>query len=398
MKASDIPTKFPAPFANAAPGSNIRAIPATSQIGIQDGAASIPDGFPPNCFLPVGAGGIPPWGADMNGLMNQETAWARWLAAGGPLQWDSAFSTVIGGYPSGAVVASVTLGLGFWWISLADDNATNPDTGGANWRLLIGGLTMVSGQCHLKFVSTTSINLIPYNGSYVIINGLQRQIPSAGVSAANTGVYINGTAGQNLAALTFYWVYLFNNAGTLTLDFCTTGHQPDTAVGNNGVEIKIGDPTRALVGMVYTDISSLFAGKPLVRSWFNRRPVALAGNFLSVNTGNTYWTDLSSSLHVSALVWAGEIADISIEGAAYTNVGSGGANIALGINGVVETPPSGLGPNSTGTSYASGYDLPCTVRYARDNLTDGLYTWAAYGSTLVGAIASYSIGIFGRIG
>ena len=132
MQASDIPEKFVTPFANAAGGGYVRAIPAASQIGIVDGAASLADGFPPDTFVAVAAGGVPPFGQDFNGILKQVTAWSRWMSAGGRVAWDSAFSASIGGYPNGAIVGSpATAGLA--WRSTTDNNVTNPDTGGAGW-------------------------------------------------------------------------------------------------------------------------------------------------------------------------------------------------------------------------------------------------------------------------
>lgn len=132
MQDSGIPVKFQIPWANSAGGAFIRAIPQASQIGIQAGAASLTDGFPPTTFLPVGGGGTPPFGQDFNGILNQITAWLQWLQAGGPMQFDAAFSAAVGGYPKGAVVASVTT-FGNFWISTAENNVTNPDAGGAGW-------------------------------------------------------------------------------------------------------------------------------------------------------------------------------------------------------------------------------------------------------------------------
>lgn len=131
MKASDIPTKFNIPFASSAMAPYTRIIPQASQIGIQAGAASLTDGFVPVNFLPVAAGGTPPFGADFNGLLNQMTLWTRWQNAGGVIPFDSDFSTAIGGYPKGTVLAALVFGN--YWISTVDDNATNPDSGGANW-------------------------------------------------------------------------------------------------------------------------------------------------------------------------------------------------------------------------------------------------------------------------
>lgn len=131
MLVAAIPSKVTLPFANSAGPSFKRQVPNASQIGIQPGAASFTDGFPPQCFDPVGAGGTPPWGADFNGLLNQMSAWTRWQAAGGPVPYDGTFSTDIGGYPKGAVVKA--LAEGYYWYSTTDENVTDPEAGGAGW-------------------------------------------------------------------------------------------------------------------------------------------------------------------------------------------------------------------------------------------------------------------------
>jgi microcystin-dependent protein len=136
MQRSDVPVKFTIPFANsAASPANKRQVPTASQIGIQGGAASLTDGFPPVTFQPLASGGVPPWGADFNGLLNQITAWTRWLSAGVPTSYDSVFQAAIGGYPLGSIVESATTS-GRLWTSLVDNNVTNPDTFGVGWRIV----------------------------------------------------------------------------------------------------------------------------------------------------------------------------------------------------------------------------------------------------------------------
>jgi hypothetical protein len=132
MLIASIPPKVNIPFGNSAGAGFIRQVPDASQIGIQAGAASFTDGFPPVTFLPIGAGGTPPWGADFNGILNQVSAWSRWQAAGGPVAYDSTFSAAIGGYPSGALIRSANV-FGTAWLSSTDNNISNPDAGGANW-------------------------------------------------------------------------------------------------------------------------------------------------------------------------------------------------------------------------------------------------------------------------
>ncbi|OYV49366.1 MAG: hypothetical protein B7X10_01950, partial [Burkholderiales bacterium 21-58-4] len=70
-------------------------------------------------------------GADFNGILNLLSANTRWDNAGGFYVYDSAFSTSIGGYPKNALLAKLA-GDGFW-MSTADNNTADPDTGGANW-------------------------------------------------------------------------------------------------------------------------------------------------------------------------------------------------------------------------------------------------------------------------
>lgn len=133
MLDTDIPAKFPAAWAwNATSPTYVRPIPTTSQIGINDGYASLPDGFPPLNFIPQGSGGVDPFGQDMNGILRQITQWCLWLTANPAQPYDATWQTAIGGYNKGAVVESATT-FGHYWLSTANSNTTNPDTGGAGW-------------------------------------------------------------------------------------------------------------------------------------------------------------------------------------------------------------------------------------------------------------------------
>jgi hypothetical protein len=147
MQDANVPAKFPIPWANAAGAGAIRTIPTASQIGVQNGAASLTDGFPPNCLIPIAAGGSWPFGQDMNGILKQLTAWARWLQAGGPLYYDATFSAAIGGYPLGAQLADASTP-GLFWTSTADNNTTDPTVGGANWIVSFSHNTTSGGMIH----------------------------------------------------------------------------------------------------------------------------------------------------------------------------------------------------------------------------------------------------------
>ena len=136
MLRVNIPIKMPTPFANSAKSGYVRPIGNPSLIGKNDGAASYTDGFPPLNFIPVAAGGVPPFGADMNGILNQVTQWEQWMQLGGPIRYDSVFQNSVfpGGYPAEARVGSNTTTY-LIWQSTADNNTTNPDTGTqVNWQ------------------------------------------------------------------------------------------------------------------------------------------------------------------------------------------------------------------------------------------------------------------------
>ena len=128
MQLSEIPTLVPLPF--AANGTK-NAIPTPSQIGITAGAASLNDGFPPLTFTPLAAGGVPPSGADFNGILNLLSLNTQWANAGGFYEFNSSFATSIGGYPKSAILAKSS-GQGYW-LNLEDNNSNDPDTGGAGW-------------------------------------------------------------------------------------------------------------------------------------------------------------------------------------------------------------------------------------------------------------------------
>ncbi|WP_152973114.1 hypothetical protein [Pseudomonas asplenii] len=85
-------------------------------------------------MTPIVSGGIPPAGQDFNGILNAITNAIRWGNAGGQYPYDATFSSAIGGYPKGALLARS--GFDGYWVSQVENNTTNPDTGGAGWAAL----------------------------------------------------------------------------------------------------------------------------------------------------------------------------------------------------------------------------------------------------------------------
>ncbi len=129
MQLADSPRKVALAFAK---NGDKDTIPESSSPSA--GRASMNDGFPPETRQPVGSGGIPPNGLDMNGILYYLSLLNRWQSASGGFVYDSVFANDadVGGYPKGAILLRSD-GEGFW-LNLADNNVNNPDTGGANWQ------------------------------------------------------------------------------------------------------------------------------------------------------------------------------------------------------------------------------------------------------------------------
>lgn len=167
MQQANAPSKLVLPW--AASGAK-NTIPVASQIGINAGAASFTDGFPPLTRTPLAAGGVPPSGLDMNGALFTFTAIARWLNAGGGFTFDSTFAndTNVGGYPKGARVLRSD-GEGYW-LNTSDNNTTDPESAGsaaAGWRPdSTAGITSVA-------MSSSNVTLTPlqYGRPVVLITG-----------------------------------------------------------------------------------------------------------------------------------------------------------------------------------------------------------------------------------
>ena len=205
-------------------------------------------------------------------------------------------------------------------------------------------LSLAHGECVLSYVGSTSIALTPKNGCNLLVDGVQWQVPAAGVTLSNTG----------LSDSTLYYIYAYINAGTLTLIASTTGHATDSTSVNLGVEIESGNSLYTLVGMVRTGSSGLFI-QTLVRSWFNDLGVDAIGAGTSafiVTSGSPVELNSPNS-EVGFLAWASEIAKIRIAGHAKNgNVADTAALCYL------DNSPISGGTLSLATSAGAGYD--CT--------------------------------------
>lgn len=260
---------------------------------------------------------------------------------------------------------------------------TPDDTNWAQLLQAIQTLTPALGQCRLSFVSGSQLKLSPYNGSYLTINGVPYEIPQAGITLANTG----------LVAATLYYVYAFMAGATMTLEASATTHATDATAANYGVEIKAGDSTRTLVGMIYTG-----AGTPgtfvapaalnlQILNWFNRKQCAVATVASVATTASLTAVGVTSSI-VSFLTWSDEAINLTCSGSGSNNTGGDGVVIAVLIDGGI----FGTAPNATTGTTA----FPFSASGA-GNVTEGRHTAQAGAAAVTGGTASVNISITGIV-
>lgn len=208
----------------------------------------------------------------------------------------------------------------------------------------------------LEYVSATALSFKPYNGDRIKINGVPYVIPSAGiVGLANTNIFKEGVAAQNLTASSTYLVFAFINSGTVTADFRlmpTATHAPSATAGNVGVEILTGNDTRTLIGMCRINASSQFqndAANRFVISWFNRRNIALQGAALSnVTTSSVPLVELSGATsRINFVTWADEAVIANVTGYS-NNSGTGFGWAVLTSDGIANLVSDYTGHNSGG--------------------------------------------------
>lgn len=223
------------------------------------------------------------------------------------------FPAVVGGVTDQVTLAPV-------YTSLAGKAATSHTHVESDVTNLVSDLsalaTSIPAQCRVQVDLTTQISLQRYQGSQIAIKTGSTwgvlTIPASGPTLANTG----------LTAATKYYIYAFNSSGTLTLEASTTTHATDT---DTGVEIKSGDATRTLVGMVFMDAGTpgTFVSSATKRwcvNWFHRSNLDLVNTYSADRSStSTTFAELNTEIRLQFLTWADEAVFVCVEGSAQTD-------------------------------------------------------------------------------
>lgn len=229
-------------------------------------------------------------------------------------------------------------------------------------------------------MSAGNLKLMPFNGNQITVSGLPFAIPDTGVTLSSAGA----------AGSTTYYIYAYDNAGTLTLERSTTGYTT-----SNGIKVKSGDATRTLVGMARTDSGSAWS---LFRSWIND-PGYVAANPLIANKSRSSGTyaEVDSALQTGFLVWASEQVNV------YANGRMENVQCSIGFDGTTAEDVS-----SSSTQYSdSNATSALAISYASIGLSEGYHyatllfrslngTGSVYGSATSGQRSNIQVAIGGR--
>lgn len=303
MQTSSQPKLLPVPFAD---GGSKQTIPVGSQIGITAGRASYTDGFPPLTRTPLAGGGVPPFGTDFNGVLNDITAAIRWKQSGAGYTFDSTFSTAISGYPKGAKLTNSTFD-GFW-LNTVDGNTSAPEAADSS----------LTGWIPADTYGVTALTGLA--GSSITLSSLQASRPRitlAGTLSANINLTV--------PAWTKSWLIENNTTGAFSVTFKTPSGS-GVAIPAGAKASVYGNGTNIVLDNQTMNVSSQLAG--IVGSSRN----------LSMNV---------TTASATATVMADEIIVESSLGGSQYRIGSFSKTINLAT--------TGAGGMDTGTVPANGF-------------------------------------------
>ena len=342
MKSTDAPSKQAVPFGSNGPREEITA---TTPSGSNQ--ASYDQGFPPITMTLKSAGGLPPKGQDMNQILFEQSSFNRYFSAGGGYQYDSTFSSAIGGYPAGARIPNST-NTGFW-LNTVDDNSANPENSTA----------AITGWVPSGFYGVTSLTGL--SGAGVTLSTLQ---------AGRDRITLSGALTSDINLVVPAWIKKWEVINNCTGQFSVTVKTPSgsgiavpagrTAVlFGDGVNITTGYGPGNLLNVQRFTATGTYTKTPGV----NRIRVILVGG--GGGGGGTQATS-SSQIASSPGGGAGTYGDTGLIDASgistvSVTVGSGGASNSAGSGnnggassfGSYITAPGGIG-GAVGTAGAPG--------------------------------------------
>ncbi|MXV58446.1 hypothetical protein, partial [Saccharibacter sp. EH70] len=197
------------PFGAQADSGTLTQIPP-SKTAI--GRASLALGFPKETFTPIAAGGVPPYGEDMNGILNMLSQSVRASEAGLVRPFSASYAQQIGGYPRGSLVSHPNDPTHLF-VSIADNNGDDPTKGSSgSWSSLTNSIDTIGAAltAETQRAQAAEAALLPLSGGT-----MSGALFSGGTFSPSENVYATQPVGAALSGEQFYLQLVNdNNAGT----------------------------------------------------------------------------------------------------------------------------------------------------------------------------------------
>ncbi len=155
----------------------------------------------------------------------------------------------------------------------------------------------------------TQVHFFPKKGNKILINNKYETIPpgigviSGGVIGTYNDASIDKHEHKKLKGSTLYYVYVYMKDKTMKMDFSQIGHKESVKYGN---QIHFIDPTRSLIGMVYTTPEGKFLGSnrsQLTTSWCNRGHTGLVQQLEGASTNSKKPKEINVNYRLEWLQW-----------------------------------------------------------------------------------------------
>ena len=381
MKSTDAPSKQAVPFGTNGPRE---AITPTTPSGSNQ--ASYDQGFPPITMTLKSAGGLPPKGQDMNQILFEQSSFSRFFSAGGGYQYDSSFSSAIGGYPLAARIPNST-GTGFW-LNTVEDNQVNPENSTA----------ALTGWVPFGFYGVTSITGL--SGAGVTLSTLQ---------AGRDRIVLSGSLTSNINLVVPAWIKKWEVINNCTGQFSVTVKTPSGAgvavpAGQNailfgdGVNIVVGaSPGSLLNAQVFTS-SGVYTKTPGTKKIIVKMVGGGGGGGGTVPTNSSQIASgaggNSGTYSESGLIDATSITTVNftVGSAGAGQAGANGANGGASTFGPYLTAPGGAG-GGFGAAGSAGTVGPDQVPGAGGYGSSMMFSYPGSGGTGSFNISVVSAGI-----
>lgn len=346
--------------------------------------ASFDLGFPPLTMTQIFAGGNPPFGQDVNGILNMLSAHIVAAQAGQPYLFSSTLSTAMSGYAAGAVLGMAD-GSGLWLNHVAG-NTTDPDGGSAaGWLPLYSygftNVTVTSG--------VTTLTPAQYRRNVIVVSG---------ALVGNAQIVMPTGTTEGLRS----WLIVNNCSGSFSLTVKTTagtgvaipagGFSAPTEVYGDGTNIY---PTVAPITLP-TDVNPTpntialrtNAGY-LLATYFNQSSSLESFSMAAVyaDAGDGYHRKISLAnfaAQISLTQFAGQVAAAQVPAAAVTQY-AGLILASAALTGTPTAPTAAVGTSSSQVATCAFVNPSSSLAATgyREN-PDG--TWEQWGFSAPGTV------------